>query len=89
MRSRTGLGYRWVTQGHAAPRRHQAMPVLRWLGAWLARCTERSRERQRLRELDDHLVKDIGLSRADVDQECGRWPWDGARHRGWHRLSDP
>ena len=45
--------------------------------AWLGACLERSRQRRDLAVLSDELLKDIGLSRADVARECGRWPWDG------------
>jgi len=31
---------------------------------------ERARERRRLRELDDYLLRDMGLSRADVEREA-------------------
>ena len=30
---------------------------------------ERVSERQRLRQMDDHLLKDMGLSRADAERE--------------------
>lgn len=42
---------------------------------WLAICYDRSRERQALLALDDHLLRDIGLSRADV--------WDEGRKPFW------
>jgi uncharacterized protein YjiS (DUF1127 family) len=51
-----------------------------WLGGaagWLGACLERSRQRRDLGGLSDELLKDIGVSRADVARECGRWPWDG------------
>ena len=44
---------------------------------WLELCLTRWRERRRLQELNDDQLKDIGLSRADVERECRRWPWDG------------
>jgi uncharacterized protein YjiS (DUF1127 family) len=47
------------------------------LSRWLGTCLRRSRQRRHLAELDDHLLRDVGLSRADVARECGRWPWDG------------
>ena len=37
---------------------------------------ERWRQRQALLALDDHLLKDIGLSRADVEREAGKSPWE-------------
>ena len=36
---------------------------------------ERWRQRQHLMMLDDHLLKDIGLSRADADQESSKPFW--------------
>ena len=37
--------------------------------------SEQARQRQRLMELDDHLLKDIGISRADVERETSRSFW--------------
>jgi uncharacterized protein YjiS (DUF1127 family) len=49
-----------------------------WLGyafeqglAWL----ERARQRRQLRQLGDHMLKDIGLSRADVEAEASKPFW--------------
>jgi len=36
---------------------------------------ERWRQRQALMRLDDHLLKDIGLSRADVEAEASKPFW--------------
>lgn len=36
---------------------------------------ERWRQRQALMRLDDHLLKDIGISRADADQEATKPFW--------------
>ncbi|MFM9842731.1 MAG: DUF1127 domain-containing protein [Dongiaceae bacterium] len=44
-------------------------------GAWLARHNERHRQRLMLRMLDDRMLSDIGLSRADVSSESAKWPW--------------
>jgi uncharacterized protein YjiS (DUF1127 family) len=63
------------SRSHARPFR-----LADWLGsvaAWLRACLERSRQRRDLADLSEHLLKDIGLSRADVARECDRWPWDG------------
>lgn len=38
---------------------------------------ERWRQRQALMRLDDHLLKDIGVSRADVDAEVSKPFWRG------------
>ena len=58
-----------------APSRQRA-PATGWL-AWLGLCLMRRRERRALHELTEAQLKDIGLSWADVERECGRWPWDG------------
>jgi uncharacterized protein YjiS (DUF1127 family) len=34
------------------------------------------RERRELRLLDDHLLRDIGLTRAEADKEAARPVWD-------------
>lgn len=36
---------------------------------------ERANQRYALRELDDHLLKDIGISRADAAREAGKPFW--------------
>ena len=38
---------------------------------------DRWRQRQALMRLDDHLLKDIGVSRADVDTEVRKPFWRG------------
>ena len=35
----------------------------------------RERQRQQLRELSDHLLKDLGLSRADIEKEASKPFW--------------
>ena len=41
----------------------------------LARAAARRRQRHALRELDDHLLSDIGVSRAEALREAGKPPW--------------
>jgi uncharacterized protein YjiS (DUF1127 family) len=41
------------------------------------------RSRQGLRRLDDHLLKDIGLTRAEAAAEADRSVWDAPLH--WRR----
>jgi uncharacterized protein YjiS (DUF1127 family) len=47
------------------------MAVTRALGEW----TERARQRHALAALDDRLLKDIGISRADVMRESVKPFW--------------
>jgi uncharacterized protein YjiS (DUF1127 family) len=37
--------------------------------------SERSRQRQLLLTLDDRMLRDIGLTRAQVERECGKPFW--------------
>jgi len=41
----------------------------------LQRWSERAAQRRRLAELDGRMLKDVGLSRADVARESGKWFW--------------
>ena len=43
----------------------------------LLRWQELARQRRALARLDDRMLKDVGLSRADVARELGRRFWDG------------
>lgn len=40
-----------------------------------------SAQRTRLSELDDHILKDIGLSRIDAEREASRYFWDTVSNR--------
>lgn len=42
-------------------------PVSRWIDLYL--------QRAQLAELEDHQLLDLGLSRAQVRNECAKWPW--------------
>lgn len=51
------------------------LPLVRgWLIA-LARAHERSRQRQTLRDLDDHLLRDIGVTREQAEREAHKPFW--------------
>lgn len=43
--------------------------------AWSVRCRERSAQRRALAQLDDRLLRDVGLNRIDVAAECGKSFW--------------
>ena len=41
----------------------------------LAHWQERARSRYLLQQLDDRMLRDVGLSRADVDRESAKYFW--------------
>ncbi|WP_428609116.1 DUF1127 domain-containing protein [Sedimenticola sp.] len=49
----------------------RVLPVFQWLYA----AYERQRQRQALLKLDDRLLSDIGVSRADADNEGSKPFW--------------
>jgi uncharacterized protein YjiS (DUF1127 family) len=51
-----------------------AAGLLATIRAWLAR-RRRRRTLGELTELDDHLLKDIGVSRQEAARECAKWFW--------------
>jgi len=56
---------------------------LQRLGGRLYRWGQLAEQRRQLRELDDHMLKDIGLSQADVERIAGRRIfWDDPRRSG-------
>ncbi|SFL17107.1 DUF1127 domain-containing protein [Falsiroseomonas stagni] len=46
-----------------------------WLD-WLGQALRAVTTRRYLAEMDDHMLKDIGLTRMDAAQEANRAPWD-------------
>jgi len=51
--------------------------LLQNLGRHLARWDQLHEQRRQLREMDERMLKDIGLSSADVERIAGRrWFWD-------------
>lgn len=48
---------------------------------------EVSSQRQSLKNISDHILKDVGLSRIDADREANRPFWDAARNHD-HTLRD-
>jgi uncharacterized protein YjiS (DUF1127 family) len=42
--------------------------------AWCARCHARAEQRRKLAELDEHLLKDIGVTPAEAAAESSK-PW--------------
>src|SRR5918998_704415 len=60
-----------------APVRHSArsLPLLGRAARAVHRWLERRRQLRALSELDDHLLRDIGLSREDAERECSTGFW--------------
>lgn len=50
-------------------------PVLSRLIELLLFWSERAAQRHRLAQLDDRLLRDIGVSRADAYRESSKWFW--------------
>ena len=46
-----------------------------WVADELARYYQRYQERRALQRLDDYMLSDIGISRADVDVEANKPFW--------------
>jgi len=52
-----------------------AAPIITPLVDLFSTWFERVRERRQLHTLDDHILKDIGLTRADVEYEVQKHFW--------------
>ena len=66
--------------GYALPRtrlhrRPAAVPATDWL-AFLAETLRAAATRRQLAEMDDRMLKDIGITRAEALEEANRAPWD-------------
>ena len=47
----------------------------RHLAPTVARLWEKRRGRQQLMDLDERLLKDIGITREQAELEVAKWPW--------------
>lgn len=65
-----------VARGRGAGR-----PAAGWLG-WLAMMLRAIETRHRLAQMDDRMLKDIGITRSEALEEANRAPWDFGP-RGW------
>jgi uncharacterized protein YjiS (DUF1127 family) len=57
------------------PKSHDEATSLRLVVTFLFDCLETYRQRKALAALDDHMLKDIGLTRCDVEAEVSRPFW--------------
>lgn len=62
--------------GHGRGLRHHLVHAARHAGGMLRCWREVARERRQLAQLDGRMLKDLGLTRADVEREAGRPFWD-------------
>ncbi|HSA80924.1 MAG TPA: DUF1127 domain-containing protein [Geminicoccaceae bacterium] len=62
-----------ATAGRPAARLRAA---LSWVILTLLRWQELARQRRALAAMSDHMLKDLGLTRADALREAGRPFWD-------------
>ncbi|WP_374380527.1 DUF1127 domain-containing protein [Dongia sp.] len=63
-----------VATQKVAPAPHRTSFFIRGFDALLS-WIERGRQRRHLTGLSSHLLKDIGLSRADIEFEVRKRPW--------------
>ena len=54
--------------------------ALAWLPRRILAAAALARSRRGLKHLDDHLLRDIGLTRAQAMTEAARAPWDAPSH---------
>jgi uncharacterized protein YjiS (DUF1127 family) len=64
-----------ICQRVAPPPSATAMTGLQWMVRNVLEWNQRIRQRQALAELDDHLLKDIGISRASAATEVSEPFW--------------
>lgn len=73
-----------LQQGECSERKTGFQLKTYWnrLAATFQRWNELARQRRQLRDMDERMLKDIGLSRADVERIAGhRWFWEDPIHR--------
>jgi uncharacterized protein YjiS (DUF1127 family) len=64
-----------VTRRNKVPARGTSAEFPAILRNRIAEWLERGRSRYLLQQLDDRMLRDIGLSRSEVDQECAKYFW--------------
>ena len=60
----------WRPQAHRTPI-HPFAAAFALVASWI----ERARQRDALAGLDDHALRDIGITRAEAARECGKPFW--------------
>ncbi len=62
----------WTDAHRSLARRESKLSLLNMVSLF--------RQRTALRELDDHLLEDIGVTRAEAEKEAARPAWDAPSH---------
>ena len=77
LRAVPSLTHRWTgtASGNSDEAKTQRLFWGTRLRCWCARCSERSRQRQALAQLDDHDLKDIGMTRQQANAEAAKPFW--------------
>ena len=65
----------FVAQRHRDITGSKDLSTLQIAMAWICVWAERSRQRRALRELDDRLLDDIGLTREQAQNEASKFFW--------------
>ena len=65
----------WPYVGYGAPRQRSKRPIVLRVVDTLLDWQQRYRERRHLLAMSDHMLKDIGLSRADIEREAAKPFW--------------
>ena len=63
-----------VLRSAVSPPAASGRPMAKLMG-YLAEWRARARSRYLLQQLDDRMLRDVGLSRADVARECAKNFW--------------
>jgi uncharacterized protein YjiS (DUF1127 family) len=71
----TNLGASSVGQSTAAPHLTRFLDIFTGAANFIVRYRETRRQIRALAKLDDHLLRDVGLSRADVERACSATFW--------------
>ncbi|WP_337660535.1 DUF1127 domain-containing protein [Anderseniella sp. Alg231-50] len=61
-----------LNQTNHAPVKTRPVWLVVW--RWYCRCIDFNRSRRQLRDLSDHELADIGISREQAMTEADRWP---------------
>ena len=57
------------------PARLSAFALVRRLGAWCVRCQQRYEQRRHLAELDERMLKDVGITPRQAERESAKPFW--------------